>query len=132
MPDALRDRVFEVLGDSSSLEIFEALCLRERSQADLVRDLHMPQSVVSRSLKNLRLVGLVTAESPRGTLRVRATDASAGLFRAANTLASEILRSETADQKAATESARRRLTLLASDDERDELSPREDAPRAGA
>ena len=103
----LADRIFEVLGDASALEILRELDRQERTQAALVSDLGIAQSVASRTLKTLRLVGLVAADSPRGTLRVRAPDATQKLLLAGNNLAVALLSVEADEQAALSDETRR-------------------------
>lgn len=107
MPAPLADRIFEVCGDANAVEILRELGRNERTQAALVSELGMPQSIASRTLKMLRLVGLVAADSPRGLLRLRAPDATQLLLLAGNNLAIALVSVESSEQEALSDATRR-------------------------
>lgn len=107
MAAPLADRIIEVLGDAGALQILRELIREERTQAALVTDLVITQSVASRTLKTLRLVGLVAAESPRGLLRVRAPDATQQLLLAGNNLAAALISIEAEEQETLADRTRR-------------------------
>jgi DNA-binding transcriptional ArsR family regulator len=72
LPAAPADRYLEVLAEPTALQIVRALDGHDLTQGEIVREVGIPQSVVSRSLKVLRAAGLVASETPRGPLHLRA------------------------------------------------------------
>jgi DNA-binding IclR family transcriptional regulator len=124
MEAPLADRILEVIGDESALAILRGLDREERTQAALVIELKLPQSVASRTIKTLRHVGLVVADSPRGVLRIRAPVATRQLLLAGNNLASALLAIETAEQANLSDETRR-SAIKAAD------APAGDLPKAG-
>ncbi len=99
MSGAPADRHLELLGDTASLQIVRLLAEDELTQASIVERLGMNQSLASRAIKGLRGAGLVTSDTARGPLRLRAPDESRALLLAGDRLAEAVLRLDEDDQR---------------------------------
>lgn len=118
------DRILEVVGDDSARLILRALSQEERTQAALVSSTKMSQSVVSRTVTTLRMMGLIASDSPRGVLRIRAPAATDRLLLAANNLAKALMAVDAEEQGALDDQTLRGAIKPARE-------TAEDIPRAG-
>jgi DNA-binding transcriptional ArsR family regulator len=107
MAAAPANRILEVLCEPVALQIARALNEDELTQAQLVVQLRLGQSVASRSLKLLRAVGLVESDSPRGALRLRAVAEVRQLLLVADRLAEAVMAADAHDQQALSSATRR-------------------------
>lgn len=107
MPVAPADRILEAVAEPVAVQIIRALAGSDRTQAALVEHLELGQSVVSRSAKTLRAAGIVESDTPRGALRLRASDEMRGLLSAVDRFAEALLADDAARQKATSEQTRR-------------------------
>ena len=90
MSAAPANRILEVLAEPVALRIVRALSAEELTQAQLVARLKLGQSVASRALRLLRVVGLVESDSPRAAIRLRAESEVKQILLAADRLAEAI------------------------------------------
>jgi DNA-binding transcriptional ArsR family regulator len=101
------NRILEVLAEPVALRIVRALSAEDHTQAQLVTRLHLGQSVASRALQLLRVVGLVESDAPRSVIRLRVESEVKQLLLAADRLAEALLVVDQADQKTLTRETRR-------------------------
>jgi DNA-binding transcriptional ArsR family regulator len=109
------NRILEVLAEPVTLRIIRALSAEDHTQAQLVTRLHLGQSVASRTLKLLRVVGLVESDSPRSVIRLRMEPEVKQLLLAADRLAEALLVVDQADQKTLTRETRRAVIRRSAD-----------------
>ena len=107
MSAAPANRILEVLAEPVALRIVRALAAEDHTQAQLVTSLQLGQSVASRALKLLRVVGLVESDTPRSVIRLRVESEVKQLLLAADRLAEALLVVDQADQKTLTRETRR-------------------------
>jgi DNA-binding transcriptional ArsR family regulator len=112
------DRLLEGLGDPVALRIVRLLTEADRTQAALVGQLEIGQSVVSRALKSLRTAGVVDSDSPRGPLRLRAGQEVKLLLQAANNLAEALIAADQLDQAELSKRTRQSVMGAAGDGRR--------------
>jgi hypothetical protein len=103
----LADRLLEAFTEPATLRIVRALAEADQTQASLVGSLGMGQSVASRTLKTLRLLGVVDAESPRSAIRLRAPDEVRAVLLATDRLAEALLKEDATDQRELSDRTRR-------------------------
>jgi DNA-binding transcriptional ArsR family regulator len=101
------DRLLEVLAEPVAIVIIRALAHSERTQAALVEELELGQSVVSRSSKTLRAAGILESDTPRGPLRLRAPEEMRTLLSAVDRFAEALLANDLARQDVASAQTRR-------------------------
>ncbi len=101
------DRLLEAIAEPSALQIVRLLAEREQTQVALVNELGIGQPLASRTIKNLRAVGLVESDTPRGPLRLRTADEVRSLLLAANNLADALLTEDARAQRRLSNRTRR-------------------------
>jgi len=111
MTEPLSDRLLDALGDPVARSILKTLERADLSQLELIERLELPQATVSRTLKLLRALGLVTQSRPgRGVaLSLTVADGTSALFLAADRLAEEVLKGELQAQREESADTRRRI-----------------------
>ena len=107
MPAAPADRLLEAVADPIAVRIVRALATCAQTQAALVGNLGVGQSVVSRATKTLRAAGIIESDTPRGEMRLRAADETGSLLRAADRLAEALIADDTERQRVASAQTRR-------------------------
>ncbi len=92
MTEPLSDRLFLALGDTAALAVTRCLLGQSRSQAELASELGLAQSTISRAVRVLRDVGIVSAvdRGRAATLGVDAKDEAIALLLASDRLAERI------------------------------------------
>jgi len=123
------NRILEVLAEPVALRIVRALAAEDHTQAQLVTRLQLGQSVASRALKLLRVVGLAESDTPRSVIRLRVESEVKQLLLAADRLAEAILVVDQADQKTLTRETRR--TVIRANQSAD-ATPRDRTMEPGA
>jgi DNA-binding transcriptional ArsR family regulator len=119
--------LLETIADPAALQIVRALAESEQSQVALVERLDIGQSVVSRSLRTLRSVGVVEAASPRGALRLRSPDETRAILLAADRLAEALLAEDSLEQRELSNRTRRAVVRRADVDSADAHGTRDGA-----
>jgi DNA-binding transcriptional ArsR family regulator len=112
------NRFLEVLAEPTALQVVRELVEGGLTQAALVEKIGISQSIVSRTIKNLRGAGLIESDTPRGALRIRAEDECLALLSAADRFAEAVLKDDLDQQGAlSTRTRRARIRTTAVDAE---------------
>jgi len=88
--DAQTDLLFEALQYPERLVILAVLLQSESTELELRLKLELDQTVANRALREMRLVGLLRRDRPKGPNRVAFPAATRAFLLAANTLALKI------------------------------------------
>ena len=100
MTEPLSDRLLDVLGDATARRVVQELVNRELSQADLVEAVGFSQPAVSRAVRLLRALGLVSGSTgSRGEhLRLVGRDELSTVLLATDRLAEALVKVQAAAQ----------------------------------